>query len=210
MRKKLWIGLALLLVLPGLLFTASCAKKMVKDDEKAAAAQGAAAGTGTGAGEAGGAEGAGKSASGLTSAEEAARKALEAKLKAMTPEERAAYERQMKMERAKFVNEDIYFEYDKSTLTPMAQAVLKRKADFLLNSLDSSVTIEGHCDERGTNEYNLALGDRRAESAKRYLVNLGVSPARLATVSYGEENPVDPGHDEEAWAKNRRGHFLIE
>ena len=73
-----------------------------------------------------------------------------------------------------------------------------------------TVTIEGHCDERGTNEYNLALGDRRAESAKRFLTDLGISATRLTTVSYGEERPVDPRHNEEAWAKNRRAHFVID
>ena len=70
--------------------------------------------------------------------------------------------------------------------------------------------IEGHCDERGTNEYNLALGERRANSAKDYIVNLGVEPARLKTVSYGEEKPFAQGHNEEAWAQNRRAHFVAE
>ena len=71
------------------------------------------------------------------------------------------------------------------------------------------VTIEGHCDERGTNEYNLALGERRAGSAKTFLMDLGIEGSRLDCISYGEERPVDPGHNEEAWAKNRRGHFTI-
>jgi peptidoglycan-associated lipoprotein len=71
------------------------------------------------------------------------------------------------------------------------------------------VTIEGHCDERGTNEYNLALGDRRAESAKSFLIDLGIDSSRLTTISYGEERPVDPRNMEEAWAKNRRDHFVV-
>ena len=75
---------------------------------------------------------------------------------------------------------------------------------------DKVVIIEGHCDERGTNEYNLALGERRANSAKDYIVNLGVDPARLKTVSYGEEKPLAEGHNEEAWAQNRRAHFVPE
>ena len=75
---------------------------------------------------------------------------------------------------------------------------------------DVTVTIQGHCDERGTNEYNLALGDRRADSTKTFLVDLGISASRLTTVSYGEERPVDPRHNEEAWAKNRRAHFVID
>jgi len=69
--------------------------------------------------------------------------------------------------------------------------------------------VEGHCDERGTNEYNLALGERRANAAKRYLLSLGISSDRISSISYGEEKPLDPGHNEEAWAKNRRGHFII-
>ena len=72
------------------------------------------------------------------------------------------------------------------------------------------MTIGGHCDERGTNEYNLALGERRAESAKNFLVSLGVNASRLKTISYGEEKPVDTGHDEAAWSKNRRAHFVTE
>ena len=74
---------------------------------------------------------------------------------------------------------------------------------------DVTVIIEGHCDERGTNEYNMALGDRRAESAKSFLVDFGIALERLATVSYGEERPFDPRHNKEAWAKNRRAHFVI-
>ena len=73
-----------------------------------------------------------------------------------------------------------------------------------------SVIIEGHCDERGTNEYNMALGDRRASSAKSFLVDLGVESRRLTTISYGEEKPIDPAHNEAAWAKNRRAHFVID
>lgn len=107
------------------------------------------------------------------------------------------------------MQEDIYFDFDKSTLTPAAQDNLLRKAEWLRENSDATVTIEGHCDERGTNEYNLALGDRRAESAKSFLIDLGIDPARLTTISYGEERPVDPRHNEEAWAKNRRDHFVV-
>jgi peptidoglycan-associated lipoprotein len=70
--------------------------------------------------------------------------------------------------------------------------------------------VEGHCDERGTEAYNMALGERRAEAAKDYIVNLGIAPNRIGTISYGEERPVDPRHNEEAWAKNRRAHFVID
>ena len=109
-----------------------------------------------------------------------------------------------------FLYEDIYFAFDHSELSPAAQAVLRNKAGWLQANSDVSVFIEGHCDERGTPEYNLALGDRRAESAKAFLADLGISPQRMTTISYGEERPVDPGSSEEAWAKNRRAHFVIE
>jgi len=107
------------------------------------------------------------------------------------------------------MQEDIYFDFDKSTLTPSGQDNLLRKAEWLRENPDATVTIEGHCDERGTNEYNLALGDRRAESAKAFLIDLGIDSMRLTTISYGEERPVDPRHMEEAWAKNRRDHFVV-
>jgi len=103
----------------------------------------------------------------------------------------------------------IYYEFDKSTLTPMAQDTLMRHAAWLRANSDVTVTIEGHADERGTNEYNLALGDRRADSAKAYLVDLGIRASRLTTISYGEERPLCTQRNEECWAKNRRGHFVI-
>lgn len=105
--------------------------------------------------------------------------------------------------------EDIHFEFDKSSLTPEAQDVLRRNADWLKSNATVTLEVEGHCDERGTIEYNLALGDRRARSAKDFLVNLGIAAARLRTISYGKEMPLDPGHNEAAWAKNRRAHFTI-
>ena len=106
------------------------------------------------------------------------------------------------------MQEDIYFEFDKSSLTPAAQDNLLRKAEWLRNNPDATATIEGHCDDRGTNEYNLALGDRRAESAKTFLVDLGIEVSRLTTISYGEERPVCTDQTDECWAKNRRDHFV--
>ncbi|NNL78072.1 MAG: peptidoglycan-associated lipoprotein Pal [Desulfobacterales bacterium] len=107
------------------------------------------------------------------------------------------------------MQEDIYYDFDKSTLTPAAQDNLLRKAEWLRENPAATATIEGHCDERGTNEYNLALGDRRAESAKAFLADLGIDAARLTTISYGEERPVCPQQSEECWAKNRRSHFIV-
>ncbi|MDH4204286.1 MAG: peptidoglycan-associated lipoprotein Pal [Desulfobacteraceae bacterium] len=191
MRKKLWIVLALTLVIPGFLFTASCAKKAVKEDTMAT----------------------------QQAEDEAAMKAREAAEK--TKQEEMARQRALEEERLKeearlmqeakdmFLNADIHFEFDSSTLTPEAQLILKKKAEWLQNNPESMSTVEGHCDERGTSEYNLALGDRRATSAKNFLVDLGISASRLTTISYGEERPVDLGKSEEAWAKNRRCHFTI-
>ncbi len=166
MQKKKWIFLALLLVIPGLMFTVSCQKKVVDATPEPVA-------------------------------EEKVEEKVEVK------EEVVVYKTPDMV-----MQEDIYFEFDKSTLTPAAQDSLLRKAEWLRENPAATVTIEGHCDERGTNEYNLALGDRRAESAKAFLIDLGIDPSRLTTISYGEERPVDPRHMEEAWAKNRRDHFV--
>jgi peptidoglycan-associated lipoprotein len=191
MRKKIWIILALAFIIPGLLFTASCAKKAVKDD--AAMTQQA-------------------EDEAAMKAKEAAEKARQEELARQREidEQRLKDEAMMKQEaKDMFLNEDIHFEFDSSILTPEAQLILKKKAEWLQNNPESMSTIEGHCDERGTSEYNLALGDRRATSAKNFLVDLGISASRLTTISYGEERPVDPGKSEDAWAKNRRCHFTI-
>lgn len=113
-------------------------------------------------------------------------------------------------ERSAFENEDIFFGYDSSAITAEAQEIMRRKAAFLKANPSIRITIEGHCDERGTNEYNLALGEARAKSAKAFLVDLGISADRIATISYGEERPLVEGRTEEAYAKNRRAHFVIE
>ena len=105
--------------------------------------------------------------------------------------------------------ENIYFGFDQYALTPEARATLKKHAEWLQANRGHVMRIEGHCDERGTNEYNLALGQRRADAAKKYLVGLGLDAKRLSTVSYGEERPLDPGQDEGAWAKNRRAQFAV-
>jgi peptidoglycan-associated lipoprotein len=104
---------------------------------------------------------------------------------------------------------DINFDFDKFSLRPEAREILKQHADYLAKNKDVNVTVEGHCDERGTSEYNLALGERRAKEAMKYLKELGIGAKRIKTVSYGKEKPLDPGHNEEAWAKNRRDHFVI-
>lgn len=102
-----------------------------------------------------------------------------------------------------------FFQLDSSDLDDSARSVVAGNADVLKRNPRWSITIEGHCDERGTAEYNLALGERRALAAKNYLISLGVADARIRTVSYGDETPFDRGHTDEAWARNRRAHFVI-
>src|SRR2546425_11065985 len=103
---------------------------------------------------------------------------------------------------------DAYFDYDKADIRPDARTALSKTADFLKSNPKFKVTIEGHCDERGSTEYNLGLGDRRATAVKQYLVSLGVSAGRLSTVSYGKEKPFCMESNESCWQQNRRGHFV--
>jgi len=104
---------------------------------------------------------------------------------------------------------DAFFGYDEAALGADAQAALTDSANWLKRNPSYNLLVEGHCDERGTEQYNLALGDRRANTVKQFLMTLGVDAARIRTVSYGEERPFDPGHDESAWAKNRRAHLVL-
>ena len=103
----------------------------------------------------------------------------------------------------------VYFEYDKSAIKGSELPKITAVADYLKSHAQADLKVEGHCDERGTEEYNRALGERRALSIRERLVNAGVSGDRITTVSWGEEKPADPGHDEAAWAKNRRGEFIL-
>jgi peptidoglycan-associated lipoprotein len=104
--------------------------------------------------------------------------------------------------------EDVFFDYDKHHLRGDARSILEANARVLKADPAVSLVLEGHCDERGTVEYNLALGERRAQSVRSYLEQLGIDPSRLRTVSYGEERPFAMGHDESSWSKNRRVHFV--
>lgn len=108
-----------------------------------------------------------------------------------------------------FEASNIYFDFDKSNLSSEAQETLKKKAAFLRNNPALSLLIAGNCDNRGTEEYNLALGERRADSARQYLIALGISGARIKTISYGELRPADPADNEVAWAINRRDTFRL-
>lgn len=206
MRNKLWVFISLLLIVPGLLFTVSCAKKTVQSVPAKAPE------TSTPA-----LYKADLAAQEKAAQEEAARQwemQAEEELRQAQLAEEAAKEAEMERAemaaRQMFMNEDVYFDFDSSALGDMAKEVLSRKAEWLRMSPDASVIIEGHCDERGTSAYNIALGDRRAESAKSFLVDLGINADQISTISYGEERPVDMGHNEESWAKNRRAHFVVE
>jgi peptidoglycan-associated lipoprotein len=203
MTKRIFILLTLMMVLPAMTFMASCSKKKIYSDP-----------------------------SGTQSADDAARAAEKARQDALA-RQRSFDEQQLKDQgagaggkaggagagagmdseksatRSSFVSEDIYFEFDSAALVPEAREVLKRKAEFLRSNPTISVIVEGHTDDRGTVAYNLALGERRASSAMSFLVDLGIPASRLAPVSYGKEKPANPGHNETAWAANRRVHFEI-
>ncbi len=120
-------------------------------------------------------------------------------------EEKAWQERRI----AKVEAEAVYFDFDKSFIRLEYRAVLQAKAEFLKDNPNIYIRIEGNCDERGTNEYNLALGERRANSAVKFLVSLGISPDRIEAISYGEERPLALGHGGGAWAQNRRDDFTV-
>jgi peptidoglycan-associated lipoprotein len=174
MRKNVWLVLLMVMVLPALLFTVSCAKKNVEAAPSA------------------------PQQTGISAEEQAAKDRLAAEAAAMHEAFKA------------FTAQDINFDFDSSALRPDAQQLLKAKADLLQRNPEVKAVIEGHCDDRGTEAYNMALGERRAESAKAFLVNLGIAAKRLSTISYGEEKPLDLGTTEEAYAKNRRAHFVTE
>jgi peptidoglycan-associated lipoprotein len=136
----------------------------------------------------------------------------EAALRAQADRERAEREQAAKVQAAAPMEspvKDINFDYDKSNIRPDAREILKADADYLLKSGVDSITIEGHCDSRGTAEYNMALGERRARETKKYMVNLGVKDSKMNTISYGKERPLVSEENEEAWAKNRRAHFDV-
>ena len=133
----------------------------------------------------------------------------------MTDEEKARLEaerlrqEQYAQAKARFENEMVYFDFDRYNIRPDAAAVLSDKAAFMSTYPNVMAEVQGHCDERGTEAYNMALGDRRAYSAKKYMEDKGIAGNRMSTMSYGEERPVDPGHNEAAWSLNRRAQFVF-
>jgi peptidoglycan-associated lipoprotein len=199
MKNRVWIHLVMAVLVAGLFLTVSCAKKTVVSDATTIEDQGT-TGTGTDTGTS-------KSGTGTDADAEAI---AQQKLDDQAANEKALKEARTVAARKRFENQDIHFEFDSSDLSSMAKMILKEKAVWLQANYSEAITIEGHCDERGTTEYNLALGERRAGAAKAYLTNLGVSATRLNTISYGEEQPLDSAQTEEAYRKNRRAHFAIE
>jgi len=196
MGKRIGVNLLSILLVAGLFFTVSCAKKTVVSEPEGTQVEQEETASGE--------TGTEMTEDEMTAAEKAKQKELqEQRLKEQRMEEAR------KEAKARFVNKNIHFEFDSSELTATAQKILKEKAGWMENNPGMDVLIEGHCDERGTTEYNLALGERRAKAARDFLVNMGISSSRLITVSYGEEKPLDPAHNPEAWAKNRRAEFVI-
>jgi peptidoglycan-associated lipoprotein len=191
MKKRLVLaGIISLMVCFMFIFMTGCAKKTVVKEEAVATKEQAPADKGA-------------------LKDQASKPGLSDKDKSLTDmasKEQAAGEG---MAKEKDALADIYFDFDKYNLKPESRVVLKGNAEWLAKNKDYKLVIEGHCDERGTTEYNLALGERRAAEAMKYMVELGVVAKRMKTMSYGNEMPLDPGHNEEAWAKNRRDHFVV-
>ncbi len=184
MRKNVYLSIILAMILPSVVFTASCTKKVVQTEPvPTAQAEGPKASDGT------------------------VEKAGQAR---QHQEDRFSTETDAReTDGTAFVNENIYFAFDSDVLSEQSRQILNSKADYLSTHQDVTITVEGHCDDRGTSAYNIALGERRAESVKKFLVDLGVSADRLKTVSYGEERPIAMGQNEASWAKNRRTQFVI-
>lgn len=184
MRKNVWLSISVMVILPAMFFIASCSKKVVQTD-LAPTTQPAVT----------------KASDGSSEEADQARQLQEDRLRAEAAAREAA--------EGAFVNENIHFGFDSALLSDQAQQILKGKADYLRTNSGARVTVEGHCDERGTDAYNITLGERRAESVKNFLVDLGINANRLNTVSYGEERPIAVGQNEASWAKNRRAQFVI-
>ncbi len=189
MKKSISLGV-LLIMMVSLMFFASCAKKAPETDEYPMDIR-----TGE-----------------MTAAEaeaerERQRRIAEEEVEAYRA--RQAQELQTEAAKTQFLDSKVYFAFDDSSLSAEAREILLAQARWLKANSDRTVIVEGHCDNRGTEEYNLALGSRRAQSVKDFLVNAGVEPSRIVTISYGEERPAVRENNEAAWAKNRRAEFRL-
>jgi peptidoglycan-associated lipoprotein len=182
MRRNAWLTLALVMILPAMLFLVSCAKKTTVQSQPVQKPQ--------------------VEVAEVPTVEETSDEVFEP---VDLPDEAMAIE----VNELEFVSEDIRFAFDSSELSAQARKILRSNAEFLSTNPGLTVTVEGHCDERGTDAYNMALGERRAQSVKDFLVNTGIRADRLHTVSYGEELPIALGRNEASWAKNRRAQLVI-
>lgn len=208
-RNWVWVGLIALVLCLSVAFLTGCAKKaalregaVITQEQKAVAGETAAAAQDEAAArERAMREQALRERAQKEAAEKAAKEAAD-NAKKEAAAKAAAILKELQIA-------DIHFDYDKYNLRPDAQDILKKGAPAYLKYRDYKLVVEGHCDERGTAEYNLALGEKRATEAAKYLANLGIEKERIKTISYGKEMPLDKGNDEAAWAKNRRAHFVI-
>jgi peptidoglycan-associated lipoprotein len=199
MNKRLWMHVVMAILVAGLFLTVSCAKKTVVSDATTIEDQ---------------AKAEAEAAARAAAEAEAAKKAEAERIRQQELNDQMAKEQAMKQARleaakTRFLHQNIHFAFDSAQLTDTAKELLKEKADWLKDNPGASVIIEGHCDERGTTDYNLALGERRANAVKQYLQDLGIGGFRLTTISYGEERPLDPGQNEAAYSKNRRAQFVL-
>jgi peptidoglycan-associated lipoprotein len=184
MQNKLRYGLILIAIVPGLLTIPGCSKNTTQTEAPVVQEQ---------------------------EQEMTAEKTAEAlEQERLEREEREAAERKLRAEKIKFMYEDVYFKKGRYSLNPGAQEILRRKAQWLLNNPEITVLLEGHTDERGTKEYNFALGDLRAGAVKSFLIRQGIESPRLIAVSYGNERPIDNSKTETGREKNRRVHFVVE
>jgi peptidoglycan-associated lipoprotein len=206
MQRKLFIGIMMMVFVVGILTTVSCAKKTVKSDQPVNESE--------------------KETPAALPPQAVVAENEEVKDDGLSPvEPRSIGEERFKdgqryhpedsqrnetVGRKTFLDELVLFDFDSTILTAAAQDRLKRKAQWLTDNQEVSIIIQGHCDERGTNLYNLSLGEMRIQAVKAFLVDLGITAARLSSVSYGEERPFVTGHDEGSWKLNRRAHFVIE
>jgi peptidoglycan-associated lipoprotein len=189
MGEKVWLAIALAMIFPVMLFTTSCAKTTVQPQPVSKTEPEVQKAPDRSAEEA-----------------EQAERLKEERLRAEAAEREADAREAAK---TAFVNENIYFAFDSAVLSDQAQQILNSKADYLHTNQDITITVEGHCDDRGTDAYNMVLGERRAKSVKIFLASLGIGTNRLNTVSHGEERPIATRHDEASRAKNRRAQFVI-
>jgi peptidoglycan-associated lipoprotein len=193
MLNKLWICICLLVIFPGFLLVTSCSKKAVHTGQMAEEAPYAVKETAT---------------EQIEVTADDSQAAEDSKVAQQVAGEEET--KHVIMVSQEIMNDDIYFDFDSAVLKYKAKDSLVNKAEWLRMNPNASIIIEGHCDERGTSAYNIALGDRRAQSAMDFFLDMGIDVHQLSTISYGEERPVDIAHTEEAWAMNRRAHFVIE